>query len=184
MSIVTKKGDDGTTRLIYGERVSKADLQVEAYGTIDELNAFLGLARAQCEDAEIKAVLEQLQRETFIVGAELATPADQRGKLKARVSAEMTSTLDAQIAIIESTPGLLSDWALPGATLAGSTLDVARVVARRAERCAVRLVEHESLDAEVLRYLNRLSDFLWLLGRRYEIAHGVDGALRNGENAS
>lgn len=178
MSIVTKKGDDGTTRLIYGERVSKADLQVEAYGTIDELNAFLGLARAQCEDADIKSVLEQLQRETFIVGAELATPADQREKLKARVSEEMTAALESQITAIESTPGLLDDWALPGATLAGSTLDVARVVARRAERCAVRLVEHESLDAEVLRYLNRLSDLLWLLGRRYEIAHGANGALR------
>lgn len=183
MSIVTKKGDDGTTRLIYGERVSKADLQVEAYGTIDELNAFLGLARAQCDDDEIKAVLERLQRETFIVGAELATPGDQRDRLKTRVSKEMTSALEARITAIESTPGLLDDWALPGATLAGSTLDVARVVARRAERCAVRLVEHESLDAEVLRYLNRLSDLLWLLGRRYEIARGVDGALRNRENA-
>jgi len=182
MSIVTKKGDDGTTRLIYGERVSKADLQVEAYGTIDELNAFLGLARAHCEDEEIKNVLERLQRETFVVGAELATPADQREKLKARVSEEMTAALDSLIAQIETTPGLLDDWALPGATLVGSTLDVARVVARRAERCAVRLVEHESLDAEVLRYLNRLSDLLWLLGRRYEISHGVDGALRsNGE---
>ena len=178
MSIATKKGDDGTTRLIYGERVSKADLQVEAYGTIDELNAFLGLARAHCEDAETKAVLEKLQRETFVVGAELATPADQREKLKARVSSEMTADLDSLIAQIETMPGLLDDWALPGATLAGSTLDVARVVARRAERCAVRLVEHESLDAEVLRYLNRLSDLLWLLGRRYEIAHGVSGALR------
>lgn len=178
MSIATRKGDDGTTKLIYGERVSKADLQVEAYGTIDELNSFLGLARAHCDDEETCQVLERLQRETFIVGAELATPAEHREKLKSRVSAEMTTAIDALIEQIETIPGLLDDWALPGATLAGSTLDVARVVARRAERCAVRLVEHESLDAEVLRYLNRLSDLLWLLGRRYEIARGVDGSLR------
>lgn len=178
MSIATKKGDDGTTKLIYGERVSKADLQVEAYGTIDELNAFLGLARAHCEDVDTKRILENLQRETFIVGAELATPAAQREKLKTRVTPEMTSALDALVAQIETLPGLLDDWALPGATLPGSTLDVARVVARRAERCAVRLSQHEPLDAEVLCYLNRLSDVLWLLGRRYEISRGVSGALR------
>jgi cob(I)alamin adenosyltransferase len=82
MSIVTKKGDDGSTKLIYGERVSKADLQVEAYGTIDELNSFLGLARAFCDDDYTKRVLESLQRETFIVGAELATPVEQQQKLK------------------------------------------------------------------------------------------------------
>lgn len=180
MSIATKKGDDGTTKLIYGERVSKADLQVEAYGTIDELNAFLGLARAHSEDTRTKAILENLQRETFVVGAELATPAAQRHKLKARVTPEMTGALDNIVTEIETIPGLLDDWALPGATLPGSALDVARVVARRAERCAVRLSQHEPLDAELLRYLNRLSDVLWLLGRRYEIQQGVDGALRNG----
>jgi cob(I)alamin adenosyltransferase len=179
MSIVTKKGDDGTTRLIYGERISKADLQVEAYGTIDELNAFLGFARAQCDDGEIQEVLEQLQRETFIVGAELATPAAQLGKLKARVTPAMTQRLEALIAPIESTPGLLGDWALPGATPAGAALDMARTVARRAERCAVRLSTQDALpNSEVLRYLNRLSDLLWLLGRKYEIARGVSGALR------
>jgi cob(I)alamin adenosyltransferase len=181
MSIVTKKGDDGTTRLIYGERVSKADLQVEAYGTIDELNAFLGLARAQCDDDETNEILEAIQRETFIIGAELATPAEQVHKLKARVTPEMTERLDKWIAPIESLPGLLDDWALPGATQAGAALDVARVVARRAERCAVRISAAGLLpNSEVLRYLNRLSDLLWLLGRKYEITRGISGALRSG----
>jgi cob(I)alamin adenosyltransferase len=185
MSIVTKKGDDGTTKLIYGERVSKADLQVEAYGTIDELNAFLGLARANCDDGEIKEILESLQRETFIIGAELATPVEHLHKLKTRVTLGMTARLDALIAPIESTPGLLDDWALPGATQVGAALDVARVVCRRAERCAVRLSTQGALpNEEVLRYLNRLSDLLWLLGRKYEIARGVDGALRNESFAS
>lgn len=179
MSIVTKKGDDGTTKLIYGERVSKADLQVEAYGTIDELNAFLGLARASCDDCEIQGVLEAVQRDTFIIGAELATPVTQHEKLKQRTTPEMTRRLEEWIAPIESTPGLLDDWALPGATQAGAALDVARTICRRAERCAVSLSTQGALpNDEILRYLNRLSDLLWLLGRKYEIERGVSGALR------
>lgn len=180
MSIVTRQGDRGQTRLIFGEAVSKADLQVEAYGTIDELNSFLGLARAWCDDGKISEIIEALQRETFIVGAELATPIDSLDKLKTRVSASMTQELDAHVAQIETIPGLLDDWALPGATQTGAALDVARVVARRAERCVVRLA-HEGLvpNDEVLRYLNRVSDLLWLLGRSYEIARHADGALHS-----
>jgi cob(I)alamin adenosyltransferase len=179
MSIATKTGDGGQTKLLFGTSVSKADYRVEAYGTIDELNSFLGLARANCDDQRTNAVLEALQRETFIVGAELATPLEKLDKLKQRVTPEMTAVWDAQVNEIETIPGLLDDWALPGATQAGAALDVARTVARRAERCVVRL--HEAGDvpnAEILRYLNRLSDLLWLLGRRYEIERGESGALR------
>jgi len=179
MSIITKKGDAGKTRLMFGEGVSKADLQVEAAGTIDELNSFLGLARAACDDAEICSILENLQRETFVIGAELATPVEHLEKLKTRVSPAMTDALEKHAAPIEAIPGILDDWALPGATQAGAALDVARTVARRAERCAVRLADAGGLpNSEVLRYLNRLSDLLWLLGRRYELARNVDGALR------
>lgn len=179
MSIVSKTGDSGTTKLMYGARVSKADLQVEAYGTIDELNSFLGLARAACDDAEIGAIIESLQRETFVVAGEMATPPEQLEKLKARVTPAMTAALEAHITPIEQMPGLLDDWALPGATTAGAAIDVARAVARRAERYAVRLSDADGLpNAEVLRYLNRLSDLLWLLGRRYEMERGIDSALR------
>ncbi len=179
MSIATKQGDGGMTRLIYGERVSKAALQVEAYGTIDELNAFLGLARSLCDDEWINRVLERVQRETFVVGAELATPAEKLYKLQARVDGAMIKALDDHVQEIEALPNVLGDWALPGATQAGAALDVARVVCRRAERCAVRLSENGELpNSEVVRYLNRLSDVLWLLGRRYEIARDVNGALR------
>ena len=178
-SIVTRKGDGGRTRLIYGEDVSKADLQVEAYGTIDELNASMGLARSLCDSADTKDVLESLQRETFIVGAELATPLDQSGKLKSRVSPAMTARLDAFVADIEVLPGLLDDWSLPGATPAAAAIDVARAVARRAERCVVRLSDAGLVaNEEILRYLNRVSDLLWLLGRRMEIEHGLNSALR------
>lgn len=179
-SIVTRAGDTGQTKLIYGERVSKADLQVEAYGTIDELNSFLGLARSLCDSADINQTLEHLQRETFIVGAELATPPDSLDKLKTRVAPAMTEFLDAKIAQIEELPGLLDDWALPGATQAGAAIDVARSVCRRAERCTVRLHDAGLVpNEEVLRYLNRASDLLWLLGRQYEIEHEVNGALRS-----
>jgi len=186
MSIATRQGDGGQTRLIYGARVSKADLQVEAYGAQDELNAFLGLARASCPDERTRKELEGLQRDTFVVGAQLATPPERRAELKTRVSPEMTARLDAVVADIETIPGLLDDWALPGATQDGAAIDCARVVARRAERCAVRLVEWERAEMsdapdseELLRYLNRVSDVLWLLGRRLEIERGVDGALRS-----
>lgn len=178
-SIVTGAGDKGQTKLIYGERVSKADIQVEAYGTLDELNSFLGLARAHCDAQDVREILEHLQRDTFIVGAELATPVDSLDKLKQRVDEAMVQVLDAHVARIEETPGLLDDWALPGATLAGATIDVARSVARRAERCVVRLAHEGMVPNEiVLKYLNRVSDLLWLLGRRYEIERGADGALR------
>lgn len=179
MSIATKQGDGGRTRLIYGESVSKADLQVEAYGTIDELNSFLGVARATCDDEWIHRVLERLQRESFVLGAELATPVEQLHKLKTRVDAALIDTMDGEVKEIEAMPNILGDWALPGATQVGAALDVARVVCRRAERCAVRLSDAGLVpNGDVLRYLNRMSDLLWLLGRRYETTRDVDGALR------
>jgi cob(I)alamin adenosyltransferase len=178
-SIVTKTGDAGQTKLIYGERVSKADLRVEAYGTIDELNSFLGLARSLCPDVEIKSIIEAIQRESFTLSTELATPTEQLPKLKARVTPEMTKVLEDHIAPIEARPGLLDDWALPGAITASAALDVARTVCRRAERCVVRLHEAGELpNGEILRYFNRLSDLLWLLGRKVEMDNEVDGALR------
>ncbi len=179
MSIATKTGDSGQTKLLFGIQVSKGDLQVEAYGTIDEFNSFLGLARAFCDDPKTADILETLQRESFVVGAELATPPDKIEKLKQVVTPEMTARWDAQIEQIERIPGLLDDWALPGATKLGAGLDVARVVARRAERCVVRFSEIGGVpNPEILRYLNRISDLLWLLGRRYEIERGQNAALK------
>ncbi len=181
MSIVTRNGDGGQTRLIFGERVSKSHLQVEAYGAQDEVNAFLGLARASCADERTRQTLETLQRNTFVIGAELASPAAERHKLKTRVSPEMTAHLDELVAEIERLPDLLNDWVLPGATTDGAAIDCARVVARRAERSAIRLLEAEDSfeeSAELLRYLNRVSDVLWLLGRRLEIERGQNAALR------
>ncbi|MEO6906429.1 MAG: cob(I)yrinic acid a,c-diamide adenosyltransferase [Abditibacteriaceae bacterium] len=179
MSIVTKKGDNGTTRLIYGETVSKANEQVEAYGGIDELNAFLGQARAVCDHQPTKEILEQIQRDSFVIGTELATPVSKVHQLKQRVDENMTQFLDSHVAEIELMPGILDDWSLPGATVAGAAIDVARVVARRVERQITRWRNTEpDVNPEISRYMNRLSDLLWLLGRRYEILHGMTSALR------
>ena len=141
---------------------------------------FWDLARALCDDHKTRDWLELLQRHTFIVGAELATPAAKRDKLKGTVTSDVTAQLDAIVAEIERMTGLLDDWALPGASGGGAAIDCARSIARRAERCVVRLrdAEAELVSDEMLAYLNRLSDVIWLLGRRYEMRNGVNGALR------
>lgn len=179
MSIATRHGDDGTTQLLFGPRVSKGDPRVEAYGGVDELGSFLGLARHFAGDDPVAARLEALQREMFVLGAELATPPDERGRLVDRLDEERLAGIDAQVTEIESIEGLFNDWALPGATAVGAYLDVARTVCRRIERTVVRMVDEGVEPGGVtLQYLNRLADLLWLYARWYEVRHQADGRLR------
>lgn len=177
-SIATKKGDGGQTSLAGGVRVSKSSLRVEAYGTVDELNSVLGFARSICEDKDLCERAKLIQRQLFRIGAALATPAEAN-KGEAPVTPEMVEALTAQVHEIEALEGMLSDWSLPGEHTAGAAFDVARAVCRRAERCTVRLIEAgESIAPNVVAYLNRLSDLLWLFGRKLERDAGVDGSLR------
>ncbi len=179
MTIATKLGDAGQTGLIGGARVSKGDARVEAYGTVDELNAALGLARSLCPDESIRAATERVQKMLFNVGASLATPAENR-KGSAVLGAADVDDLTAQVHHIESIEGILSDWSLPGAQVPSAAFEVARTVCRRAERCVVRLVESgEEVQPEVLAYLNRLSDLIWLFGRVLERNAGDDARLRD-----
>ncbi|MBI2301277.1 MAG: cob(I)yrinic acid a,c-diamide adenosyltransferase [Armatimonadetes bacterium] len=179
MSISTGRGDDGSTRLIDGLQVSKSHPRVEAYGTVDELGSCLGVARAHCVDDPLAARIEQIQRDLFIVCGELACSPSKRELLRQRLGAELVTGLQAQIDEIEALPGILDDWALPGATELGGFLDVARTVCRRAERNVVRLFEAGEKENElVLVYLNRLGDLLWLYARWYELRAGAEGALR------
>jgi cob(I)alamin adenosyltransferase len=180
MSIATRGGDDGTTSLLYGGRISKASDRVEAYGTLDELGAQLGLARSFCEDSPATAErIAGLQRFLFVLGTELATPPAERRRLLQRLTPADLAGLDAEVARIEARPGLLNDWALPGETRVGSFLDVARTVCRRAERRVVALVDRgEETDVLGVEYLNRLADVLWLWAREYELDHGADARLR------
>lgn len=180
MSIATKLGDTGQTSLIGGLRVSKADLRVEAYGTVDELNAFLGLARSLCPDESIRTATEQIQRKLFNVGASLATPAQNRKGAAVLNSADVEE-LTEQVHRIEAIDGILADWSLPGAQVPSSGFEVARTVCRRAERCVIRLAEAgEDVQPEVIAYLNRLSDLVWLFGRVLERNAGDDARLREG----
>jgi cob(I)alamin adenosyltransferase len=178
MSIATKRGDGGQTGLAGGIRVSKSSLRVEAYGTVDELNSLLGVARSQCQDAELRDRTKLIQRELFRIGSVLATPPDSR-KPQVPVTVEMVEGLTDQVHEIEAMEGLLSDWSLPGEHPAAALYDHARTVCRRAERCAVRLMESgEEVNPNVLAYLNRLSDLLWLFARKLEVDAGVTNSLR------
>jgi cob(I)alamin adenosyltransferase len=180
-SIATERGDSGQTGLIGDVRVSKADLRVEAYGTIDELGALMGFARSICGDAEVGALTREIQRELFLVAGSVANPRATE-KAQPDVTPEMTARLTAEVHRLESMEGLLSDWSLPGDHAAAAAYDVARTVCRRAERCVVRLSESgEDVSLEVIKYLNRLSDLLWLCGRVLELRAGVNSRLRDDE---
>jgi cob(I)alamin adenosyltransferase len=180
MSIATKHGDKGETGLIGGERVSKADLRVEAYGTVDELGAAMGLARAICEDAEVRELTKAIQRELFVVSGAIASPAGVEESPTTYVTPEMVEALTAHVNRIEATEGLLSDWSLPGEHAAAACYDLARTICRRAERCVVRLADTGAeVSPHVVPYLNRLSDLLWLMGRLLELRAGVNARLRD-----
>jgi cob(I)alamin adenosyltransferase len=172
VSIVTKGGDGGETGLLYGGRVPKDDLHTEAYGSLDEAISALGLARAMETDAQHAERLLALQRELFIVGAELATGKGEREHLQhhfAVVTPEMVDALHAQVAQLERDVPLPAGFVIPGGTPVAAALDVARTLVRRAERRAVALQRAGQLEnAEVLRYLNRCSDLLFMLAREAE----------------
>jgi len=169
MSIATKRGDGGETGLAGGIRVSKSSLRVETYGTVDELNSALGLARSMCDDADLRERTKRIQRELFRIGSALATPV-QSSKPQLPVLLESVEELTGQVYELEATEGLLSDWSLPGETVAGAAYDLARTVCRRAERSVVRLIESgEAVEPNILAYLNRLSDLLWLFARKVEV---------------
>ena len=178
MSIATMRGDGGQTGLAGGIRVSKSSLRVETYGTVDELISTMGFARSICEDAEMRERTKLIQRELFRIGSGLATPPESK-KPQVPVPEEMVDRLTAQVYEIEAIEGLLADWSVSGEHTAAAAYDMARTICRRAERCLVRLIEAgEVVEPNILKYLNRLSDLLWLYGRKLELEAGVSGSLR------
>ena len=170
MSIVTKTGDDGTTGLMFNRRVSKNHPQVEAYGTVDELNAALGLARASTSQPPLREQLLAVQKDLVTVMGELATlPEDLPRYVKDGypvLTSDLVSKLDAIAHDIESQKVSFQGWATPGANSSSAALDLARTICRRAERRVCSLRESGKLEnAHLTIYLNRLSDVLWLLAR-------------------
>jgi cob(I)alamin adenosyltransferase len=173
-SIATKTGDAGHTSLIGGARVSKASIRVDAYGAVDEVIAAIGLARAISAHLEAGIIARDVQHELFAVAESLAT-ANGSTPLDAALHERLTDLVHR----IESTDGIVSDWAIPGDHAGGAAFDVARTTCRRAERIVIRLMESgEPVDPNVVIYLNRLADLLWLLGRLVERDAGVDSRLR------
>lgn len=167
--IYTRTGDDGTTARFLGGRVSKADPVVEVSGAIDETVAALGLARALTTDADLSASLLQLQRELFVVGADLATAEGKRGKLEADVSLVTPNMVARVESLIDRTVErhpLAKEFIVPGVNPVSAALDVARTAARRAERRAVDVATSDrEVNGDALRYLNRISDLLFVLAR-------------------
>jgi cob(I)alamin adenosyltransferase len=166
VKIYTKTGDGGDTGLFGGPRVRKDDARVEAYGDVDELNAAVGAARALVEDPEIDRQLARIQEELFCVGAELATPHDARAHSAIPpVDAAWIERLEAAMDAWEGDLAPLTRFVLPGGTRTAAALHLARTVCRRAERRVVSVAAEVEVDAQVLAYLNRLSDFLFVAAR-------------------
>jgi len=166
--IYTKTGDDGTTGLVRGPRRSKADLRIEAFGTIDEANSLIGLARTGTQSMpKVDTVLARVQNDLFDLGSDLATPGEDGPEEKSlRITAVQTEWLEKQIDHFNDGLAPLTSFVLPGGTPLAAELHIARTVVRRAERLVVELIAEESdINAEVLRYINRLSDLLFVLAR-------------------
>ncbi|GMQ83068.1 MAG: cob(I)yrinic acid a,c-diamide adenosyltransferase [Rhodothermia bacterium] len=167
MKIYTKTGDSGTTGLFGGPRVLKSSARIAAYGTVDELNAMIGLARSflsETDDSEIDRILGDIQVELFVLGADLATPMDTKVDVP-RVEPKHVEKLEMHIDRMEDELPPLTQFILPGGATAGAALHTARTVCRRAERLVVELQQKESIGSEALVFLNRLSDFLFVASR-------------------
>ncbi len=185
VKIYTKKGDQGQTGLLGGQRISKSDLRPEAYGTLDEACSILGVARAATQDEELTDVIHTIQQDLFLLGAELATAPEDRERFNFRITAEHTARIeafiDARLAKIE----LPRAFIIPGSSSSLSALlDWARAVVRRGERRVVVLKEAGLLDnPEALTYLNRLADLLFVLARYQEAVEGKGAVQWSGRDA-
>ena len=163
MKIYTKTGDDGTTGVQGNLRLSKSSLRIVAYGTIDEVNASLGLVLANDLDSDIRKILKQIQNELFVAGADLSNL--DLLQTQNRVTSSMVTKIEKEIDNFEQELSSLANFILPGGDITASQVHFARTIVRRAEICIVSLREHEKINENCLKYINRLSDLLFVLGR-------------------
>jgi cob(I)alamin adenosyltransferase len=177
MKVYTRGGDTGETSLFGGRRVPKDAPRVDAYGEVDELNAAVGLARVELADADLSAQLERIQSSLFDLGSELATPdadaRERKGKPAPRVSDADTADLERWIDAFDLELEPLASFILPGGTRAAALLHLARTVCRRAERRVISLAARETVSPAVVKYLNRLSDYLFTAARAANHRAGV-----------
>lgn len=183
MKIYTRTGDTGETSLLAGGRINKGHARLHACGTVDELNAVLGLVRAARPDPTLDTPLRRVQAELFTVGADLATPLGADAPRIVRVAPDLIATLERELDTWEAQLPELRQFILPGGGMVGAYLHQARTVCRRAERWAVTLKGLEAINGEVLRYLNRLSDWLFVAARLANLLDGKEEARWEGPQA-
>ena len=176
MKIYTRGGDDGSTALFSGGRVAKTHMRVEAYGTVDELNAAIGLARTLQPSEATDQALEQVQNHLFYLGADLATPQETQADWIVRVDEASVQWLEGEIDRMTEQLPEIKNFILPGGTPAAAQLHVARTVCRRAERRTVELGHHEAISEMPTHYLNRLSDWLFTVARWENHQQGISKA--------
>lgn len=167
MKIYTKTGDKGKTSLFGGQRVDKDDLRVECYGTVDELNSFLGFVVTEIADTEAKEAIQKIQNHLFTLGGELATPIDKASKQKSgsNINIDQIQFLEERIDYFDKKLPTLKQFILPGGSKGAALLHITRSVSRRSERLVVKLSKNDVINENIIIYLNRLSDFLFVLAR-------------------
>lgn len=175
MKIYTKTGDDGTTGLQGGARVSKSNLRIRAYGSVDEINASLGLILSNKIDGDLRDILIKIQNDLFVAGADLSNP-DLSNK-KNRVTPDMVENLEKKIDILENDLPPISNFILPGGHVIASEVHVSRTIARRAETEVIALDEKEKINDECKKYLNRLSDLLFVIARTVNKRNGIEDII-------
>ena len=175
MKIYTKTGDDGTTGLQGGARVSKSNLRIRAYGSVDEINASLGLILSNKIDGDLRDILIKIQNDLFVAGADLSNP-DLSNK-KNRVTPDMVENLEKKIDILENDLPPISNFILPGGHVIASEVHMSRTIARRAETEVIALDEKEKINDECKKYLNRLSDLLFVIARTVNKRNGIEDII-------
>lgn len=176
MKIYTKTGDHGETSLFGGQRVSKNHSRIDAYGTVDELNSILGLARTSDISTVLDVLLEKLQNELFVLGSDLATPPEKEGRIN-RINRKHINHLEQDIDRLDSDLEPLKSFILPGGTRGASYLHLARTVCRRAERICYSCRQSEIISDHVMIYLNRLSDLLFVMARHQNMSQNTKDVL-------
>jgi len=174
MKIYTKTGDAGTTALLGGARVPKSHIRIDAYGSVDELNAYMGLLRDQEINLRRAAFLKKIQETLFVTGASLATSPGKENVKKPDILPDDITALENEIDVMEGQLNPLRRFILPGGHQVVSFCHIARTVCRRSERCVVLLHEQEEVEEIIIKYLNRLSDYLFVLGRLVAKELGVE----------
>jgi len=175
MKIYTKTGDDGTTGLQGGKRVSKSNPRIIAYGAVDEINSSLGIILSGKIDNDLRKILEQIQTELFVVGADLSNP-DQNDK-KNRVTLEMVISLENKIDQLEKEVSQITNFILPGGHPVAALIHSTRTISRRAETLVVFLSEKENINENCLKYVNRLSDLLFVIARTINKRNGINDVI-------